>query len=379
MIRSSHLLLTLLAGTCLGFNSVHAQQNPDSISKPFYIEGSYIGDLVSNLNGGIKRGTTYLGLANLKAGVNMQAAGWWKGGEFRINAANSHGGTPSESFVGDFQGVSNIEAGNLTFMYELWYKQTVGNLSLTVGLQDLNSNFAITDNGALFTNSSFGIHPSIADNIPSPIFPLTALGAMLKYNYKDRLIWQAAIYDGTPDDFERNPYNTNWRLSNNDGYLTVTEIQVAQSLLRNYEGSYKFGAYLHHHSDSVLLKHNSHGFYFIGDQMVYKTLNGGISLFSQIGLSPKLENKNNYYLSLGLNIKGISQKRPNDEAGIAIAYAGFGMGSTRNETAVELTYLFAVTENIRFKPDLQYIIHPAGTEINLPNAFVGSLRIELDF
>jgi len=379
MMRSSHFLLTLLAGTSLGFNSVQAQQNPDSISKPFYIEGSYIGDLVSNLNGGIKSGTTYLGLANLKAGVNTQAAGWWKGGEFRINAANSHGGTPSESFVGDFQGVSNIEAGNLTFMYELWYKQTVGNLSLTVGLQDLNSNFAITDNGALFTNSSFGIHPSIADNIPSPIFPLTALGAMLQYYYKDKLIWQAAIFDGTPDDFENNPYNTNWKISDNDGYLTVTEIQVLQSLIRDKTGSYKFGAYYHQHCDSTSLEQKSHGFYLVGDQMVYKTLYGGWSLFSQIGLSPKLENKNNYYLSLGLNIKGICRKRPNDEAGIAIAYAGFGQGSTRNETAIELTYLASVNENIRIKPDLQYIIHPAGTETTLPNALVGSLRIELDF
>jgi len=378
-MRSSHLLLTLIAGTCLGFNSVQAQEQPDSIPKPFYIEGSYIGDIVSNLSGGITRGTTYLGLANLKAGVNTQTAGWWNGGEFRINAANTHGGTPSSTFVGDFQGVSNIEAGNLTFMYELWYKQTVGNLSLTVGLQDLNSNFAITDNGALFTNSSFGIHPSIADNIPSPIFPLTALGAMLQYNYKDKFIWQAAIFDGTPDDFENNPYNTNWNLSGNDGYLAVTEIQILHSLIPSYDGSYKFGAYFHQHCDSTTMEQKTPGLYFVGDQMVYKTLNGGISLFSQVGLSPMHENKNNYYLSFGLNIKGISRKRPNDEAGIAIAYAGFGMGSTRNETAVELTYHFAVNENIRLKPDLQYIIHPAGTEINLPSSLVGSLRIELDF
>ena len=378
-MRSSHLLIALLAGTCLGFNSLQAQENPDSIAKPFYIEGSYIGDLVSNLSGGIKKGTTYLGLANLKAGVNTQAAGWWKGGEFRINAANTHGGAPSESFVGDFQGVSNIEAGNLTFMYELWYKQTVGNLSLTVGLQDLNSNFAITDNGALFTNSSFGIHPSIADNIPSPIFPLTALGAMLQYNYKDKLIWQAAIFDGTPDDFENNPYNTSWNLSGNDGYLAVTEIQILHNLVHGYDGSYKFGAYFHQHCDSTTIEQKNKGFYFVGDQMVHRTLNGGISLFSQVGLSPKHENKNNYYLSLGVNIKGISQKRSKDEAGIAIAYAGFGQGTRRNETAVELTYLFSANENISLKPDLQYIIHPAGTETNLPNALVGSLRIELDF
>jgi len=378
-MRLSRLLITPVVVLYLTNNTVQAQVNQDSVSKPFYIEGSYIGDIVSNLSGGIKRGTTYLGLANLKAGVNTQAAGWWKGGEFRINAANTHGGTPSESFVGDFQGVSNIEAGNLTFMYEMWYKQTVGNLSLTIGLQDLNSNFAMTDNGALFTNSSFGIHPSIADNIPSPIFPLTALGAMLQYNYKEKLIWQAAIFDGTPDDFENNPYNTNWNLSGNDGYLAVTEIQVLQSLISGYDGTYKFGAYFHEHCDSTTIEQKTHGFYFVGDQMVYKTLNGGWALFSQVGLSPKHENKNNYYLSLGVNIKGISQKRSKDEAGIAIAYAGFGEGSTRNETAVELTYLFSVNENIRLKPDLQYIIHPAGTGINLTNALVGSFRIELAF
>ena len=379
MIRSSNLLITIIAGTCLVFNSLQAQEIPDSIAKPFYIEGSYIGDLVSNLNGGINQGTTYLGLANLKAGINTQAAGWWKGGEFRINAANTHGGSPSESFVGDFQGVSNIEAGNLTFMYELWYKQTIGNLSFTVGLQDLNANFAITDNGALFTNSSFGIHPSIADNIPSPIFPLTALGAMVQYNYNDKLIWQTAIFDGTPDDFENNPYNTNWNLSGNDGYLAVTEIQILHSLIHGYFGSCKFGAYFHQHCDSTTMEQKNKGFYFVGDQMVQRTLNGGISLFSQVGLSPKNENRNNYYLSLGVNIKGISQKRSQDEAGIAIAYAGFGQGTRRNETAVELTYLFSANENIRLKPDLQYIIHPAGAETNLPNALVGSLRIELDF
>lgn len=378
-MRSIRLLITFVAVIFLTINSIQAQEKPDSISKPFYIEGSYIGDLVSNLSGGIKRGTTYLGLANLKAGVNTAAAGWWKGGEFRINAANTHGGTPSESFVGDFQGVSNIEAGNLTFMYELWYKQTIWNLSLTIGLQNLNSNFAITDNGALFTNSSFGIHPSIADNIPSPIFPLTALGAMLQYNYKDKFIWQAAIFDGTPDDFENNPYNTDWKLSSNDGYLAVSEIQIRKSLISGYEGSYKFGAYFHQHCDSTSLEQKTHGFYFVGDQMVHRTLNGGWSLFSQVGLSPKHENKNNYYLSLGVNIKGINQQRSKDEAGIAIAYAGFGQGTRRNETAIELTYLFSANENIRLKPDLQYIIHPAGTEIKLPNTLVGSLRIELDF
>ena len=376
---SYRIFITCIACIFLGSISVQAQEITATKANPFHIEGSYIGDFVSNLGGGIKKGSMYLGLANIKAGVNTNDAGWWHGGEFRINAANTHGGLPSADLIGDFQGVSNIEAGNLTFMYELWYRQTLRNVSLTIGLQDLNSNFALTENGTLFTNSSFGIHPSIADNIPSPIFPLTALGAILQYNYKEKFVWQAAIFDGTPDDFENNPYNTDWKLSSNDGYLMVTEVQFHKNFLSDYKGSYKLGAYFHQHCDSTSLEQKNGGFYFVGDQMIHKTLYGDWSLFSQIGLSPKKKNRNNLYFSLGINIKGISRKRSGDQAGIAIAYAGFGQTPTRSETAIELTYQAHVCTNLRIKPDLQYIIHPAGSEKNLPNALVSSVRIFLDF
>jgi len=96
-----------------------AQAQVDSIKKtpPFSFEASYIGDVVSNFSGGIKKGTTYLGLANIKASFNTETANFWKGGKAYLNIGNTHGGEPSTNLIGDFQGVSNIEAGNLTFMY----------------------------------------------------------------------------------------------------------------------------------------------------------------------------------------------------------------------------------------------------------------------
>ncbi|MBP1663029.1 MAG: Carbohydrate-selective porin OprB [Bacteroidetes bacterium] len=225
-------------------------QEADTVknSSPFTFEASYIGDLVSNFSGGIKTGTTYLGLANIKTGFDTEKANWWKGGEFFINVGNTHGGEPSANLVGDFQGVSNIEAGNLTFMYELWYRQTLGKFDITVGLQDLNANFAVSEYGGLFTNSSFGIHSSIADNISSPIFPLTALGTILQYKISDTFNWQAAFFDGTPDDFETNPYNIQWKLGKDQGLLAVTEFQVGKSLIQDREAVYKLGAYYHKHS-----------------------------------------------------------------------------------------------------------------------------------
>lgn len=359
--------------------NLRAQEIPAIKPQALTFEASYIGEVASNFTGGISTGTRYLGLANIAAGFNMQNAGWWRGGEFRINAANTHGGEPSANLVGDFQGVSNIEAGNLTFLYELWYRQSMRNWSLTLGLQDLNAGFAASENGALFTNSSFGIHSSIADNIPSPIYPLTALGATVQWSLPDRLSIQAAIFDGTPDDFENNPYNMDWKLSRNDGYLAVMEIQFPKSLVNGLNGSYKFGGYYHQHNDTIDTEQTNYGFYFNGDQEIYRTRHGSVALFSQVGLSPKKENNNNSYLSLGIHLTGISSKRTNDEAGLAIAHAGFSRTPWRNETAMELTYRFHANENFSIKPDLQYIINPSGTDAKLKNALVGLLRVELGF
>ena len=348
---------------------VDAQQDVvDKEISPVSLSASYIGDIVSNFSGGIKRGTAYLGLLNVKADLDTRK--WWKGGEAFINIGNTHGGEPTVDLIGDFQGVSNIEAGNLTFLYELWYKQCFGNACVMLGLQDLNANFAVNDNGCLFTNSSFGIHSSIADNISSPIFPLTALGVNIQWNITGSFAWEGAMFDGTPDDFENNPFNAGWKLNENQGFLAVTEFQLKKSLLKGRTGCYKFGVYYHQHNDTVDAIQKNGGFYFVGDQQITDKL----FVFSQVGLSPVKINRNNYYLSVGFNYRGLIDKRPNDQFGIAVGCAGFQHGLVKNETVVEMAYQLKINNNMYLKPDMQYIINPAGTDSKLANALVGFIR-----
>ena len=367
----------MITGISISLNASLAisQESTSLKESPVKLNASYIGDVVSNFSGGIKTGTTYLGLANLRVGFNTETANWWKGGKMFVNVGNTHGGEPTATMVGDFQGISNIEAGNLSFMYELWYKQKLGKLEMTVGLQDLNADFASNENGSIFTNSSFGIQSSIADNVATPIFPLTALGANVKWSVSDTFLWEAAIFDGTPDDFEINPYNTEWKLSKNQGFLTVMEFQIKKSLLRGKTGNYKFGVYFHQHNDTIAVEQRNGGFYFVGVQQISNKL----FVFSQIGVSPKKMNKNNRYLSVGLNCKGPFDKRPNDQVGIALAYAGIDGNKVGSETALELSYQLVVTKNIYLRPDIQYIINPAGTEVQLRNALVGFIRFGIDF
>ena len=69
-------------------------------------------------------------------------------------------------------------------------------MELKFGLQDLNAEFANSDNGALFINSSFGIPSVIPDNVPAPVFPLTAVGLSLQWNVTEFLGWKGIVYGG---------------------------------------------------------------------------------------------------------------------------------------------------------------------------------------
>lgn len=371
-MKFSGTKLYFLLLSILPLQLIHSQIKK---SESLHFGANYTGDLVSNLAGGIKTGTTYLGMVTMDLAFDTEAAGLWKGGNFFVKMANTHGGRPTQHLVGDFQGVSNIEAGNLTWLYECWYNHDFGKITTTVGLQDLNVNFASDDCAALFSNSSFGVQSSMADNIPSPIFPLTALGLNLKWKISELSEWKLALFDGTPDDFENNPYNLNWRLSRDQGFLAITEYSISKSLILNKSGNFKFGIYYHQHNDSIDKEQKNGGLYFSGHQQ----LTDRLYIFSQIGLSPKSINSHNHYYSLGLKYAGFSNASPDDFCGIALAYAGIDSNKNVGETAVELTCQKNFNSHFYIRPDVQYIINPSGTDKKLNNAFVAMLRFGVGF
>jgi len=369
--------------------SVNSEQgNPAQLKNYFFTEASYTGDICTNIIGGITTGTKYLGMANLKLGFDTEIAGLWKGGQFFINGAATHGKSPSEFLVGDFQTVSNIDAGDHIYIHELWYKHQFKRFEITFGLQDLNVEFAGSENGSMFINSSFGIPPVISDNIPAPIFPLTALGITSKIEITDNILLSAAVYDGCPTAFEHNLYNTNWHLSNNDGTLVLSELAWSKEFFK-LSGTYKAGYYFHsgltetdpETGASAEVFDNNYGFYFIADQTVWERSDREQSLgvFAQLALSPASINTHHYYFGGGLNYSGISKKQPNDALGLAFACAGFDHNTRKNETAIEMYYKKQICENLFFQPDVQFVINPAGTNEVLPNALVGLLRFNIAF
>ncbi|MBI5726636.1 MAG: carbohydrate porin [Ignavibacteriales bacterium] len=361
-----------------------AQNNLPSAS-PLTSSTSYIGNTVSNLSGGLREGSSYLGLMNWTIEATLENTQIPGSGLFHVNIANSHGSAPSSVFVGDYQGISNIEGGSHTFIYELWYKHTFSNLFISLGLQDLNAEFANSGYAALFLNSSFGIHPTIASGAPSPIYPLTTLGIVTGWDVADTYSLKLGLFDGLPENFENNEHNIDWCLCRECGFMAIAEIQKNTALFYDLPGTVKLGVYFSNSANyaklDASLEAKNYGFYGVFEQTLAKNQNsaGAISFFSQIGFTPQASIVNNLYYSIGLHHTGLFSGRPDDVAGLALASAVFHNHQVGSETALELTYQVSLHEHFFVKPDLQYIINPAGTDEKLHNALAASLQFGFNF
>lgn len=367
--RAALLILSLSLSTF----SIFAETGKEEVL-PFEFGASYIGEGMGLLSGGLRRGQSYEGMANIRFSFQTEKAGWWKGGSFLVTGANTHGGTPSSDLIGDFQVASNIEAGNLTYLHECWYRQELGAWTMIVGLQDLNTEFVSTENGSSFLNSSFGTHSTIANNVPSPIFPLTSLGAQIQYVFTPKLSAKLAVFDGMPEDLDYNPHNISWHLNSNDGYLAFAEVQLAD---------FKLGTYYHNHSpysDGADPSVPNYGMYLTADQTLIRiSPKRMLNAFLQLSLSPASKNDNNCYLGCGILCKGPFAGRSDDEFGLAFANANLQHAANGSETAFEMTYKLSVCDQVFLQPDLQYIVHPAGTDGTPENALAAFLRFGIEF
>ena len=142
----------------------------------------------------------------------------------------------------------------------------------------------------------------------------------------------------------------------------------------NKHGNYKIGAYFHEHKHPSSVEEYNGGVYFAGNQQ----LTDDTEVFSQIGLSPKRNNHNHFY-SVGLKQTNVFKQRPDDYMGLAMAYAGIDSNPNGGEMIVELIYQCQLCEHVYLRPDIQYIMNPAGTEYKLNNALVALIRFGVEF
>lgn len=332
---------------------------------------------LSNLQGGIERGTRNLANLDLTLSVDTDAAGWWGSGTFFVYALGNYGKPPSE-LTGDLQTLSNIEAENNFKLYEFWYQHSFaeGAVKLLVGLHDYNSTFYSLQSAGLFNLSSFGIGPDIAQITPS-IFPTTATTVHLTLSHNDQY-FLLATYDGIPGD-PAHPRGTHIKFGEHDGLLTAAEWGFASE--NSYKialGGWKHTAEVENPIDGSLSNSNS-GYYIIGEKFFTENL----SVFFQYGNADSKKNQLKNYTGLGFTYKNLCV----DKDAIGLGYAKAENGAEflavnpdllSAETVVELTYYYPLMEKVSVQTSLYSVAHPSMSP-DLDNSVALGLRLYIEF
>lgn len=360
------------------------------------LETIYKCEIWANLQGGISTGHTDMHNIDVTALFDTGRLGLWNSGEFFVYLLSNQGGVfLTEDIVGDAQTVSNIEAPHSTRIYELWYEHHFFDerLSLLFGIHDLNSELAVTCNGSLFINSSFGIPIDFSDGARPGIFPLATPALLAEYSPNESWEFLLGIYNGDPGDPAVDRHLPKFSFSSSGGALIdfETAYHFAADTL---PGTVKFGYWrntghfedvLETNSEGSPVTHSGNqGIYFVADKLMYDQGDGqGLAGFLQLGWAPDEDiNEFGSYFGGGIKYTGLIPHRNMDEFGIAIAGAllsgklAYDPGRDSAETVLEFTYKAVFNKYFALQPDVQFILNP-GADASLGNAVVLGARLEV--
>jgi porin len=436
-MKRTHTWCAVLGCACASLPIVlSADEESASVAR---FDALYTSELWQNMHGGLRTGSKLLGDLDVAAEIDGERAFGLDGVTLFANGLFVHGGSLSGQYIGDAQTVSNIEAAHQARLFELWVEKRFGPAddghSLRVGLYDLNSEFDVSDTGSLFVNSSHGISPQIAQtglNGPS-IFPVTSLGARWRWAIGPTWSAQFVALDGVPGDPNR-PASNAIRFDAGDGLLLASEIARQGTRLKKIAvGAWRYTAHFDQldanaahaaatasraaapmpasasalavsgaaalgatvvHAEAVEatsppLRSGNHVVYALVDAQLFAERadpKQGLSAFARAGTADSRVNRFANFIGAGVVYTGALPQRPDDQLGLAVASANNsgsyrianardGIATNRRETAIELTYRFALTSWLTLQGDLQHIINP-DTNPLISDATAIGLRFE---
>lgn len=360
-------------------------------------------DILSNLSGGIRRGTKYMDNWDFKLRVDADKLWGWNNTTGYLQVISNHGGKLNATHVGSFMGVDNIEVGtNTTKLFHAWLEKSFldEKFSILAGLYPVDSEFYVTDATAVFIHPTGGMAAEVAQtgrNGPS-IFPTSSLGVRAKWRPGPKFEFLAAVLDGVPGN-PNDPHGTHIRFDRGDGALAIFEgaLRPAQGkpeAISKYAAGYwrytpRFDDLAETDGFGNPLRRVNRGAYLLAEQTVYREKDDpaqGLALFFRYGVASGDVNTLDYSYSLGLHYKGLLPGRDEDEFGIALTRGHAGDKARQaaapplkaNETALEITYRARVTPWLAIQPTLQRISNP-GHDPALRNALVAGARFEISF
>lgn len=387
---------------------------------------NYIGEVLGNASGGVKRGAPYAGRVEVYGDIDFEKLTGWRGLTFHANGYQIHGGGLNTNNLQNLLPPSNIEATPSTRLFEAWFEQQLVGERLTVRFGQLgaDSEFITSATAAQFLNSTFGWATSFADSLPSggAAYPLATPGVRVLFAPTDQTAFRAAVLNGDPAGprCQGDPQRCN-----NDGLdfrLRDTVFAIAEAELKYNQGQgasglpgvIKVGGWKHFglfddqrfDADGVSLANGLNdarrmrantSLYALVDQQIFADGNHrAIHAFARITTAPSDRNQLDLYLDGGLKFSGFVAGRPDDTFGMAAAYARVsdrargldrdnGQAIVRDyEAMIEVSYTAQIVPGWTVQPDFQYIWHPGanvddGTGKPIADAAILGVRTSINY
>lgn len=387
----------------------------------FSLELNLIGDVMTNVSGGINQKSVFIQNIDLKFVIDNEKLIGLPGSNMLFSALQNNGNSISQ-YAGDVQGVSNIEAEQTIRLFEVWVQQRLFNnqLSILGGLYDINSEFDVMGSASLFMQSSQGLGGDFAGSglIGPPTFPAAGLGGRIRFVPDRRIYIQAGLMDGAPASLN-SAKSADFTWNNAGGTLAVAEFGllsfgqqefkaqdnlstrqsrsfIGREVSSDYRTKIALGVWSYsknYISDrygttlpSVTDGQNDKGLYILTDwnwnpnpKKTYQQL----SFFGRIGFTENEVSRFKSYGGGGVTYKGLIPGDPNGLLGFSVASVQASKlfqqlnGQVEDfETVLEFTYLTKVIPWLNIQPDIQYVISP-GANPNTSNALVIGLRTDI--
>jgi Carbohydrate-selective porin, OprB family len=333
--------------------------------------------------------TTPFGVAHLATLGWLQNISHFTYGErhsFHIGLSFTHDNEPSATKTGDLQTFSNLEAGLKYGFGEIFYEYRAPKFNIQFGQQDINSEFLATENGGLFSSSSFGIDPVMTINVDMPTFPFTAMSLTSEIMLGKKTVLRAGLYNGSFP-MKDHYLAKSWSFDRDKGIIFIIEPEF--HLFKDKVVT-KFGAY--HHSglfqeiESTNMIRGLWGIYSVTDFRLYQKEGKSFNFFYQFNTSTRNISDVDFYFGTGfraINLIGINKE---NELGLAVAHASINAQyqevvdeyNVESESLIELNWLIKFSDHIALQPYTQLIIRKdTGNETHTP--FVFSIRANFIF
>ena len=355
----------------------------------------FAGDFFANTHGGNDTGEVWTGLLDFGLDVDLAQQFGWSGTSFHIGGMWSLGEDPSEELVGDFNTLNNIAAFNTVRLVQVWLQQEMagGHIVWRLGQISIDDDFMLSEQAQLFINSAFGVMPMESGNIPSPIWPLGALGLFARVQAGEDSYLQFGLYDGDAGVEDINTHGFRHSINSREGAAIFFEGGTRLNP-GGLPGEYKIGGFYNSGDFEDFLigdtRDGNWSLYFVMDQALSLEPCGKQSLgaFFHAGYSPQVErNSVTFYTDFGLTCVGLLPGRPADTFGLAFSYTKFGSEyrqsiladsglHSRAEKVIELTWRAPLFSGLFIQPDLQVILDPAEGQ---SHAVVFGLRFQAEY